>query len=381
MNKVDFNINSRHTIKLKGTVTAVTGINISRKDDNFAGGGFSKDLGRLPRAGAKTQHTPVFIQGASLRGALRRAALSRIRQHINVALNEDKPFDLATHYMLSQGVDITGKAKGEKSMQVVGAEDELRNKNPLLSLFGRWKMAGHISVDSLHPKFQSEKSPCFYVEGAGARTNDFVRSPELVGVLSETEQEELKKLLSDDEIASKDTQPLRQLIDELDTQRKQSQDRDEKASLKQEVDELRLQIKEIDKEQKGGREAIQRPLDGFECIKPNTEFDHQILIQRANEDEIAITLEMLSEFSRNPVIGGHINLGCGTISMDYEISTFPPLSDKPIILGQVTINKDGFTLVDYTANKVLENARANFIKKLADSSFSFDKFLIGKDVA
>jgi hypothetical protein len=376
MQSVDYIFGKRQTIKLKGRITAVTGLSISRKDDNFPGGGFSKDLRRLPRAGVKMQTTPVFITGATLRGALRRSALTRIRQHIITSTGVEKPFDLATHYMLSQGVDITGQSKNEKSNQVVGAEDALRESNPLLSMFGRWKLPGHMSVDSLHPTMQTDKNPCFYVEGAGARTNDFVRSPELVGTLSEDGQNELRKLLLEDEVASLDTQPLRKQLEELALLRRNSSDRDEKAAIKQQEDSIKLEIKEIDKQQKGGREAIQRPLDGFECIKPSTEFEHQMILQQGNEDEIAILLEMLSEFSRNPVIGGHQNLGCGTIVMTYDISIFPLLADKPVTIGRVVVDSTGFTLDDYTQNKVLEKARVNFVKKLTQNSFDFGKFLL-----
>lgn len=365
--------NKRNSIKLDGVITTVTGLSINRPNDNFMGGGHSDKMGRLPRTTYKQQNADVFIPGASLRGSLRRAAVSRIRSLIAIAKGVDEPqFNLAEHYMLVQGTDITNKVVGEKSAGTVDKEEALRNANPALSLFGRWKLSGHLAVSSLIP----DDNDCLMVDGKGVRTNDFIRTPENITLLSADEQANVRKILEGDALASKEIEPIKTDIAELKKSIKLESDNQEKERIKQEIAALELEIKAVKENKKIGGEAIQRPLDGYEAIKPGVEIPHQLNLQRVNDSELGLAIEMLAEFAREPVFGGHKNHGYGRVSMNYDISHFPVTSDKPIVIGKIIINDEGFVLEDFTEEKWLENARKTFKENINNDAYDFGKFLL-----
>lgn len=365
--------NKRTSIKLDGIITTVTGLSINRPNDNFMGGGHSDKMGRLPRTTHKQQNADIFIPGASLRGSLRRAAVSRIRALMAIAKGDDAPqFSLAEHYMLVQGTDITNAVVGEKSAGTVDKEEGLRNINPALSLFGRWKLAGHLAVSSLIP----DDNECLMIDGKGVRTNDFIRTPENITLLSADEQANVRKILEGDALASKEIEPIKSDIAELKKNIKLESDAQEKDKLKQQIATLEQEIKLVKENKKIGGEAIQRPLDGYEAIKPGTEIPHQLNLQRVNDSELGLVIEMLAEFAREPVFGGHKNHGYGRISMKYDISHFPVTSDKPIIIGRIVIDDNGFTLEDFTDEKWLEKARNTFKENISNDVYDFGKFLL-----
>jgi CRISPR type IV-associated protein Csf2 len=360
----------KRTIKLSGTIEAKTGIAITRPNDNFMGGGYTDKTARLPRAGAKRQDTPVFIPGATLLGSLRRAAQNRVEAYLQDE-NQGPVFDLAEHYMLRQGVDITGNVVKEKSAGTIDKESPLRSENPFISLFGRWRLSGHCSVSGLYPI----NNDCLVVDGKGARSNDFIRTPERIGLLTPQEQEKLQKILEDDASASLEITPINEQIKTLKKAIKLTTEADEKMKLQHEIDAMQQQITQV-KNNKSTREAIQRPLDGYEAIKPGTVFNHEIILQNVTEDELGLFLEALAEFTRSPKIGGHSNHGYGQISMNYELTTFPRLEDHPIKLGSIEVSDKGFILSDLTDDKYLEQSRNAFVTKIKKNEFDFGKYLL-----
>lgn len=360
----------KQTIKFSGVITADTGITVIRPNDNFMGGGYSDKTSRLPRAGRKHQDTDVYIPGSTLRGKLRRCAQERIEKLINGIDASEPMFGLDAQYMLRQGVDVTGKVVGEKSAGTIDKESNLRLANPMLSLFGRWKLPGHSCVGGLFPA----NNDCLMVDGKGARTNDFIREPERIKFLDSDSQAQLMKLVEQDAQASIDMKPIEEKITLLKASRKETSDKDAKNSINEDIKELESQIKDIKANKK--TEAIQRPLDGYEAIRPGTELDNQIVLEGVNEFELGLFLQTLAEFARNPRIGGHKNHNYGWVSCEYEITTWPELEDKPITIGQVKISQEGFELTDLTEDKMLENAVTNFIVAARSKKFDFERFLL-----
>ena len=360
----------KRTIKIVGTVVAETGVTVVRPNDNFLGGGYSDKTSRLPRAGAKRQDAPVYIPGASLRGKLRRAAQDRIETYLKAG--DDAPvFSISEHYMLRQGVDITGEVVKEKSAGTINKESGLRALNPFISLFGRWRLSGHTGVFGLHPV----NPDCLMVDGKGARSNDFIRSPERIGLLSKEEQTKLQQLLEEDALASLEMGPLNDKIKEIKKSLKLTSETSERDKLSQEIESLQQEVKAI-KGNKTNREAIQRPLDGYEVIKPGTIFEHEILLQNTNDDELGLFIETMAEFTRDPRIGGHLNHGYGTLSMKYDVTTFPELADEPVVLGTIEVSSKGFKVTDLTSDNVLLNARKLFVEKVRNDQYDFGKFLL-----
>ena len=362
----------KQTIKFTGTIIADTGVSVSRPNDNFMGGGHSDKVSRLPRTGSKKQDTGVYIPGATLRGKLRRAGQDRIAAYLKQGV--DGPvFSLDEHYMLRQGVDISGETIKERSAGTIDKESSLREANPFLSLFGRWKIAGHLGVYGLHPL----SNDCLMVDGKGARSNDFIRTPERIGLLSSDDQAKLQLLLEQDAVASLEMEPIKAKVKELKKEIKNTSEISERDAINVQIEELEQQQKAI-KDNKISREAIQRPLDGYEMVKPGTSFEHQMILQNSTADELGLFIESLAEFARNPQVGAHASHGCGRVSMSYDITTFPELADEPVLLGKITVNEKGFKLTDLTDDKSLTEARVNLVNKIKSGEFDFGKFLLDK---
>lgn len=116
-------------IRLNGTITAVGPLAVSYVDMDT----------NLPR----TPHGEVMLYGGTFRGPLRKAAYKAVRQNIarHKDTDEREVFTIDQAYMLGEGVDTTRAIENESraSMDPL-AEAELRSLNPLLSLFGRWRL-------------------------------------------------------------------------------------------------------------------------------------------------------------------------------------------------------------------------------------------------
>ena len=360
----------KRTIKFSGVVTAETGITVVRPNDNFMGGGYSDKTSRLPRAGSKQTNTLVYIPGSTLRGKLRRCAQERLEKLLKSGNDDGALYDLDTQYMLRQGVDVTGKVVQEKSAGTIDKETDLRMSNPLLSLFGRWKLPGHCCVGGLFP----ENNDCLMVDGKGARTNDFIRQPERVQLLDADSQKKLLELIEKDAQASIEMKPIEEEIASLKNAKRSTSDKAEKANLDTRIKELEQEIKSIKKSKK--TETIQRPLDGFEAIAPATLLDNEIVLECVNDYELGLFLQTLSEFARNPRIGGHKNHNYGLISCSYDITTWPELEDKPLLIGKVSISPSGFDLTDLTEDKMLENSVKLFSNSVKQNMFDFTRFLL-----
>lgn len=158
---------------LKGHLVAQTPIAVSYVDLD----------GKLP----KTPHGQVYLNGGTLRGPLRKAALQ-------VALREaskEKGMTLDQMYMIGQGVDTTRAVNNESTEKFYDpiAEQRLRELNPFLNLMGRWKLAGRLEVQPLLTSLEN-----LTVSGQGVRHDQFERDSTLVEWLSDEERDRLLKM-------------------------------------------------------------------------------------------------------------------------------------------------------------------------------------------
>ena len=123
---------------------------------------------RLPRNGGF--NAAPYFPGTSIRGTLRHAAHKVIVDRVGLNADGKSPFDLAEHFMLAQGVDINGEAETFAPGEI-NAGAELRSKNPLISLFGRWGLSGKVGIGNAIPDGDNQ----WGMFGGGARSIMFQR--------------------------------------------------------------------------------------------------------------------------------------------------------------------------------------------------------------
>ncbi|WP_415912242.1 hypothetical protein [Neptuniibacter sp. QD37_11] len=360
--------NTATTYRFTGEITAEEGLAVSRPGDNFSP---SDKTARLPRAGAKTHGSPVYFPSSTIRGAIRRACRDLVYRACKQSTQEEKPWTLTTHMMNSIGVDITDKTLNEKTSGLVSQEGELRDKNPLLSLFGRWKLAGHWGIGNAHPKSDN----CVYLEGSGARTNEFVRSPDQVEWLKEDDQDLLVRMINEDSEVSEKKNAIKSQINQLKKQAMNASTEGDKKSLFDQIRAHEAEIKKIGEAKEGSQNSIQRPLDGFEAIRRGTVMDHKMILENSTGLELGLALASLREFARKPYMGAHKNYNFGQVSGQWTVRTWAEDADAPEIVGTVGFTEDGFTV----EGEVLQTALRQWDEVKSDpatAELDFEAFMI-----
>lgn len=372
-----------HTFRFTGHITAVTGLTVTRPDETFASPTnspfrLSRKAGRLPRMGALREDSPAYFPATTLRGAIRRAGRNMIRRHVIKETGNPTPWSVDTHYMLTQGVDTTNKTLTEKASGAIGLETSLRNENPFLSLFGRWKLPGHLGIDNAIPE-NPEGAECLYVEGRGARSADFERDTSQIEFLSPDEAKKLKRILEQDSLAAQETSSIDIEIKKLKVDFRNALDNDEKTEVKEQIKCLEDRKKAVKSAKEGSQESIQRPLEGFEAIKPGTRMHHRMIVQNAPPIELGLFLGCLREFARNPYVGGHRALNCGEINAKWEVQFWPEDSDAPIRAGTVNVSSEGFEISNESPEELLSEALTTWdrtAKALAENGVNFERYLL-----
>lgn len=339
--------------KFDGQLTALSPLAVNRPGDNFVSPRGSEQLRRLPRSGIKQDNSPVYFPATTLRRLLRESAYRAVCEAIQNA-RPGPPFTLDTHMMLASGIDTTNRVQQDNVGGRIDGELSLRAQNPLLSLFGRWKLAGRLHVGNAVPLDRH----CLYIEGAGARQNDFERHPEWIELLPAEDVEQLQKLLKNE--ISGTTANREETMS--GAARKKSASRKKNDSSDGEDER---------------REVIRRPFEGFEAIRAGTVMQHVMRLDCCEIVELGLLLAGLREAARRPLVGAHRNIGCGEISASYDVLGWEKRAEAPHNIGTVKFGFDGF----FVDGSELEMALAEWDEKAKNifSNFDFNRYLINEE--
>lgn len=316
-------------IRFNGHITARSPIQVSYPETEG-----------LPR----TPHGEVMLMSGTFRGPLRQAALRAVRREIAKAqgIPESEVMSGRDAYLNGQGVDTTREIVNESSGSIdPWAERELRERNPLLSTFGRWHLPSYLSVGDMRADDR-----CVMTVGQGARADMFDRDPNEVLYLSVDEQAKLKEQLESGKKSQRDIDALNDEKKQIRKDAKAAQNAGNDAEAKKLWDrarEIDSQIKSVKDEREGAAESIRRPLAGFEAISPRTELSHWLTV--LDENILGLVIAALAEFSREPYIGGHRARGFGEIACEYTVTERPVGVLKPQVIGTISFDADrGFII-------------------------------------
>lgn len=287
---------------------------------------------RLPRNGG--YRNKPYMPATSFRGALRHACHLALNGHL---AKSGERLSIDQHFILAQGVDISNKAEEIKAGGV-DASVKIRESNPFISLWGRWGLGGHASIGNMYPLIDD----CTAEFGGGNRTVMFERNNDLLAYLDDNEVERLNQILQEQTDSSEQIKPIKAQRQTLLKSLKSLDDSEAIARVKEKIAELDAQEKAIKDAKTGSRESIRRPIDNFEAFVAGCEFKHRMAVQAATDVELALFIAGLQVLSRNPYLGGHRAYNCGKISAKYDVSIYPENEDKPIVIGTIAFNDDGF---------------------------------------
>ncbi len=247
------------------------------------------------------------------------------------------------------GVDINGEAETFAPGEI-NAGAELRSKNPLISLFGRWGLSGKVGIGNAIPDGDNQ----WGMFGGGARSIMFQRDESLMEFLETDQVDRLERLLEEQAEASVDISQIKTEQDALKKAMK-SADKDTKAELQIKVRELDEKIQARKDQKQESRESIRRPIDPYEAFITGAELSHRMSIKNATDEEAGLFISALIRFAAEPRFGGHANHNCGLVEAHWTVTTWKPGELVPVTLGEIVITPNG---VEITGDELFAMVKA-----------------------
>lgn len=330
-------------IKFIGNITTVAPVSVSLP--NVKG---------MPR----NTHNSAYIPASSIRGMFRHVA------HFALAtlLEEKKEFlTVDQHYMLASGVDTARKLKLGGGYETIGKNSNVRQKNPLISLFGNFTVAGNLKVGNA---IAAPNEDVIITLGNGARNHPFNRNNQLLGLVQENELSYLQEVMNADALASLEVSEIKAEIAKLNKENKTATPEEKKLNIVK-IDEYNEQIRSTKDARVGASETILRPLDGFEAIDEGVVLSHRMRLSNPSSEELAFFFWVLHKASSNFQIGGHENLGCGEIHAEWTVTETSYSTINPKTIGSIKIDDNGVTITGF------EFDYENFEQHILDGKFDF----------
>ncbi|EOZ8645470.1 RAMP superfamily CRISPR-associated protein [Acinetobacter baumannii] len=342
---------SAKNYKFVGTITTVQPVSIS----------LPKTIG-MPI----NTHGSAYIHAASIRGFLRSIA----HQAVVLELEKmGKKLTVDQHYMLGSGVDTARVVKLGGGYEAVNKNLPIRTKNPLISLFGNFVVGSHFQIGNA---LASPNENPLVVLGNGSRSHVFTRNKNLVNSIDENELEYLQNVMSATADTAEQTGNIEDQISKLKKQLSKA-DPEAKAAIFTQMAKLDEEMKEVKASRTGSPESIQRILRGFEAIDAGYTLSHRLQITDVTGDELEFFLWVLYKAGYDFRIGGHLNLGCGQVHAEWDVSVSSLDEPKPTKLGKVLINDDGLEIIpnnDVSNNKLVFDP-SKVEEKIRNGTFDF----------
>ena len=314
---------------------------------------------KLPR----TPHGEVLLNAGTIRGPLRKAAVRVIRREYAKAkgVSEVGLLSLTDDYMLGTGYDRSREVNNEKADGAdPAAEVRLRAINPMLSLFGRWGLAGYLTTWEMRA---SEES--VMMAGQGARADQYEREPSSVDYLSDSDKETLEKEIQANRAIQKRIDDEKKVLATMGREYRTAESDKDKKAVGKRMDKQKEVIAEIEQSREGGEHSIKHPLGGVEVISAGTTLSSGFELIQGKPVYLGLLLHTLNEFARNPHLGGHTSKGYGRVSGEYTVSAWSADTMQPEALGTVRFDKSGF----HIEGDALQAAYDDFPAAIGDCRF------------
>ena len=312
----------------------------------------------------------AFIPAPSLRGTLRRAGHDALNRRLR-ALGHDA-LDLRSFYALRIG---GVKSKGKDGLyKDVSLEQELRSKNPFISLFGAADagpmtfLAGRLEVDHAIPAtpLDPDRCPAF----PGMRTDDLMRSPvSSLEVLPPNGASAWRTMYD----ATSNTSALKK-------RRKLLQSDIAKARAAKDaavVATLRDALTEIDEALSDAAGSVNMPLAGYRAIPSGTVLNHGMALTRATLEELGCFFDALESLTLEMYVGGHRHHGCGRVRGQWDVTQTSIGDDGRVVrctLGSISASESaGLTIHSDALSAMAERAAIAWSAAVAGGDFAYHR--------
>jgi CRISPR/Cas system CSM-associated protein Csm3 (group 7 of RAMP superfamily) len=239
----------------------------------------------------------VYIPAAQLRGRLRHeAALAELRSRPEKAKLEDA-------YLLALGQDLRPNEDDEPEAIRLKEQQTFRAQNPLLDLFGTWKVASRLFVSHLMPTVNVQPDKVSHIR------RDLDSNADMMDVLAESEQDRLYDRQGKQGLASKAEALIKLATRELAVARK-AKDQAKLDELNAKVEEL----KNLKKTQKGDDTSDNtKHLLELQVIPAGITLSGKLTVTSASGRDLQTIVQALNGFSQMPYLGAQRARGCGEV--------------------------------------------------------------------
>jgi hypothetical protein len=327
------------TIEAIGSLTTVNALSVSYMNED----------GKMIR----TPHGEVMLNGGTMRGPLRKAAVKVVRRLVaeQKKVPEKGLLSLSDEYMLGSGYDRTRETNNEKDGGADPAgEARLREINPLLSLFGRWGLPGYLETWEMRTSIDN-----LMTAGQGARADQFERDPAAVDFLTASDQDILEREIAANRDIQKQIDAKKKALAQLGKPYRAATTDKEKKAIGKDMDAIKKDIAEMQDSREGGEQSIKHPLGGHESISGGTLLSSGFALIQGRDIYLGLLLHSLNEFARYPHLGGHAAIGFGRVTGEYTVQAWPPGTMSPTTIGAVRFDSNGFVIEGDTLKAAYDN--------------------------
>jgi hypothetical protein len=238
----------------------------------------------------------VFVPASQLRGRIRHEAAA-------AELMRAGKVKLETAYMAALGQDLRPEEDVEIEQIRLAEQQVLRDGQPLLDLFGTWKIASRLMVSHLMP--QSNVAP----ESFSVIRRDLDANLDIMQMLDHDEQDAL--------YARRDRQSSASKVESMIKVAQRELMKAKRAGKTQDLDELEAklaELKEHKKAAKGDDESENtKHLLQIQAIPAGIDLTGKLVVQRARPRDLAILVSAFDRISMKPVMGAHLARGFGEV--------------------------------------------------------------------
>jgi len=247
----------------------------------------------------------VYIPAAQLRGRLRHeAALAELRARPDKAKLEDA-------YLLALGQDLRPHEDDEPEAIKLKEQMVFRQQNPLLDIFGTWKVASRLFVSHLLPSVNVQPDKVSHIR------RDLDTNPDMMALLDDAEQDRLYERQGKQGLASKAEGLIKLANRELAMARK-AKDATKLEELRTKLEEL----KALKQTQKGDDNSDNtKHLLELQTIPAGIILSGKLTVQHATAHDLQTLVKAFHGFSRQPYLGAQRARGCGEVAGHVSFKT------------------------------------------------------------
>lgn len=242
----------------------------------------------------------VFWPAAALRG--------RIRHDVALSvLEKEGKVKLSRAYMTALGQSTDGVVEDESRdvTYKIGEAQALREKDPVLDLFGTWKINSRLQVSHLLPEVNVQPDRVSFIR------RDLDSNEDLMELLDESEQAtfyDRQALMSQ---ASKMGDMIKLAKRQLMAAKK-ANDTTLVEALQAKIDQFGS-LQKSQRGEAGGDGNTTKHLLEVEMIPAGIDLLGTLVVQKAKPRDLAMLLEAFNRISLQPRFGAHQARGCGEV--------------------------------------------------------------------